>query len=421
MRLSEKIAALTGGLVFITITIILILAFQQFSSYWQERSASQLQSNARTAAALYEKRLAELRSTAQKLAVEITGKIVASGEATDAERNQARAQVQDILSTAQNELKLDVLIVADLSGRVLVKHNDQPAAQETLLAESNKNPIADRVLLEAKFGRIFPLASPVIEKGERLAQLNLTQRAKVEGRSGEGVENALMFEAGAPLYASGRFFGLLLIGQIANNSVASRSTDKPLEMSLDEEARKILYNSSEGGVAIATGSVVVASNINAGGDSGGQISLVGVGCDPASKEEKINAGDVSYIACWHSLKSFDGSDVGAIGALVPESQYFGPSGRLKTILILIAIVAIVLSGAAGFLFGMQMGKRVNALTDATGRMAVGELSRGVEDPLAPVGSRLPDFLSQDEITRLAGSLDEMRESFRQAIERLRKR
>ena len=94
---------------------------------------------------------------------------------------------------------------------------------------------------------------------------------------------------------------------------------------------------------------------------------------------------------------------------------------MRTIFILIAIIAIILAGAAGFLFGMQLGKRVNALAEATGRMAVGELSRGVEDPLAPVGSRLPAFLSQDEISRLAESLDEMRESFRQAIERLRKR
>lgn len=421
MRLSEKIAALCGGVVFITITIILILAFQQFSSYWQDRSAIQLQNDARAAAGLYEKRLAELRSTAQRLAVEITGKIVAGGEATEAERNQARAQVQDILSNAQNKHSLDFLIVADLSGRVLVKHNDQPAAQETLLAESDKNPVADRVLMEAKFGRIIPISSSVVEKGERLAHLNLTQRAKVEGRGGQGIENALMLEAGAPLYVSGRFFGLVLIGQIANNSVASRSVTDPLQVSIDEEARKSLYDSSEAGVAIATENVIVASNMNVDRDSGGQVSLVGVRCNTGSKEEKITTGDLSYRVAWHPLKSSDGSDVGAIGALIPENQYLGPSGRLRTILILIAIIAVILAGAAGFLFGMQLGKRINALAEATGRMAVGELSRGVEDPLAPVGNRLPAFLSQDEISRLAEGLDEMRESFRQAIERLRKR
>lgn len=423
MRLSEKIAALCAGVVLVTITIILIIAFQQFSSNWQERSASQLQNNARAAGGLYEKRLVELRSLAQKLAVEITGKIVAGGEATDAERNQARAQVQDILSDAQDKLGLDFLVVADLSGRVLVKHNDQPAPNETLLSESDKNPVADRVLAEAKYGRIFPAASSVIERGERLAQLNLAQRARVEGRDGQRLEDALMLEAGAPLFAAGRFFGLVLVGQIANNSVNPRPGAASLQTPLEVEARQLLYGNQEAGVAIATQNLIIASSVNstADRDTGGKVSLVGVKCDANSKEEKITIGDVNYIASWQPIKSLDGMDTGAIGVLISEGEYLGPTGRLKTILILIAIVAILLAGAAGFLFGMQLGKRVNALTESANRMAVGELSRGVEDPLAPTGSRLPAFLSRDEVSRLAEKLDEMRESFRQAIERMRKR
>jgi len=423
MRLSEKIAALCAGVVLVTITIILVISFQQFSSYWQERSASELQNNARAAGGIYEKRLAELRSAAQRLAVEITGKIIAGSEATDAERNQARAQVQDILSTAQNELSLDFLTVADLSGRVLVKHNDQPAANETLLSDNDKNPVAERVLAEAKYGRIFPAASAVIERGERLAQLNLTQRARVEGRDGQGAEDALMFEAGAPLFAAGRFFGLVLVGQIANNSVNPRPGAGSLQTPLEVEARQLLYGNAEAGVVIATEGVIVASSVNstANGETGGKLSLVGVRCDTSGKEDKITIGDVGYKMSWHPMKSLDGSDAGAIGVLVSESEYVGPAGRLRTIMILIAIVAIILAGAVGFLFGMQLGKRVNSLTESANRMAVGELSRGVEDPIAPAGSRLPAFLSRDEVSRLAEKLDEMRESFRQAIERMRKR
>lgn len=422
MRLSEKIAALCAGVVLITVAIILIISFRQFSSYWQERSASQLQNNARAAAGLYEKRLAELRSAAQKLAVEITGRIVASSEATEAERNQARAQVQDILSTAQNELSLDFLIVADLSGRVLVKHNDQPSANETLLGENNKNSVADRVLAEAKFGRIFPAASAVIESGERLAQLNLTQRAKVEGRNGQGVEDALMLEAGAPLFTSGRFFGLVLVGQIVNNSINPRPGAASLQLPVEVETRQLLNGNSDAGVVIAAHNTIIASSIASAADrDSAKTSLVGTRCEATGKEEKITVGDLSYIASWHPIKSLDGSDVGAIGVMVRESEYLGPAGNLKTVLILIAMAAVILAGAGGFLFGMQLGKRVNALGEATSRMAVGELSRGVEDPLAPSVSRLPAFLSRDEISRLTEGLDEMRESFRQAIERLRKR
>lgn len=419
MRLSEKMAALCAGVVFITITIILIISFRQFSSYWQERSALNLQSGARAAAGLYEKRLAELRSAAQRLAVEITGRIVASGEATEAERGQARAQVQDILSTAQNELGLDFLIVADLSGRVLVKHNDQPSAQETLLAENDKNPVADRVLAEAKFGRIFPAASSVLERSSRLAEWNLSQRARIEGRGGQTTEDALMLEAGAPLFSSGRFFGLVLVGQIVNNSVNPRSGANALQTPLVFEARKLLYTNAEAEVVIAAQGVIVASSLSsADRDSS---SLVGVRCDGAGKEEKITLGDLNYITFWHPVKSLDGSDVGAIGVLISESEYLGPSGTLRTILILIAAVAVIMAAAAGFMFGRQMGKRVDSLAESAGRMAVGELSRGVEDPLAPAGGRIPSFLTRDEISRLAEGLDEMRESFRQAIERLRKR
>ena len=49
------------------------------------------------------------------------------------------------------------------------------------------------------------------------------------------------------------------------------------------------------------------------------------GCDPRSKEDRITAGDLNYIACWHPLKSSEG-DIGAIGVVIPESQYYGPAG-----------------------------------------------------------------------------------------------
>jgi hypothetical protein len=77
--------------------------------------------------------------------------------------------------------------------------------------------------------------------------------------------------------------------------------------------------------------------------------------------------------------------------------------------------------AAGFLFGRGVGARVEHLTQAGSRWSLGELS-------SPAGGRdfflarwvPPEFL-RDEINQLADQLDQMRESFRQAIERIRKR
>ena len=78
-------------------------------------------------------------------------------------------------------------------------------------------------------------------------------------------------------------------------------------------------------------------------------------------------------------------------------------------------------GLAGFLFGRALSMRIGELTDAVKRMSVGELSTVVQaqDPLLP--GWMPIFIAQDELNRLAEQLDQMRESFRQAIERLRKR
>jgi hypothetical protein len=52
-------------------------------------------------------------------------------------------------------------------------------------------------------------------------------------------------------------------------------------------------------------------------------------------------------------------------------------------------------------------------------MSVGELSTTVRDAMGLNGSN--ERVRPDEIGRLAAHLDQMRESFRQAIERLRKR
>jgi hypothetical protein len=54
-------------------------------------------------------------------------------------------------------------------------------------------------------------------------------------------------------------------------------------------------------------------------------------------------------------------------------------------------------------------------------MSLGELSTPVKDPAVSETQEALAFIGRDEITALAGQLDQARESFRLAIERLRKR
>ena len=90
---------------------------------------------------------------------------------------------------------------------------------------------------------------------------------------------------------------------------------------------------------------------------------------------------------------------------------------------------------AGAFWGAVVSKRLAVLSDAVSRMRVGELSSAVRDTgglpkwIPGLGSRpangsqegngsLP--AARDEIEELAENLDRMRETFKQAIERLRK-
>ncbi|HWP44426.1 MAG TPA: hypothetical protein VNO14_14365, partial [Blastocatellia bacterium] len=98
-----------------------------------------------------------------------------------------------------------------------------------------------------------------------------------------------------------------------------------------------------------------------------------------------------------------------------------PAAGMLTFLIVIGLIAAALAAAAGYLFGRALGLRVETLTEAATRMGVGELSGAIEDPAISRNGMLASFIARDEISTLADQLDQMRDSFKQAIDRLRKR
>ncbi len=418
MRLSLKLAVLCAALILLPFVIALVVAPYRVASQAHDRLTAQLQADAKTAVSLYEKRLAELRVAAQRLAVDIANKSVISADSTEAEKNTAKAQAQDLLSAAQNELSLDFLLIADLSGRVLVRHNDRPADSETLLDSGQKSLIAEKVFAEAKQGKSVPAASYVIEGGEHLVQWNLAQRARVESNGQAVVEEALMLEAGAPIFTAGRCFGLVLVGQLLNNSFVARAGARGLQLPLEEEMRDTLYGNRESGVAIALGDTIVAANLG-GAAMVNKPSLIGLRID--ASQPLLTRDERSYAIAWQTLTALNDNQPVRVGVMLPASESSGAANQVSTILILIAGLAFLLALALGFLFGQGLGKRLTTLGEATSRMAVGELSRPVEDLPSPVESILPQSIARDEVTELAERLDQMRESFRQAIDRLRKR
>jgi methyl-accepting chemotaxis protein len=88
---------------------------------------------------------------------------------------------------------------------------------------------------------------------------------------------------------------------------------------------------------------------------------------------------------------------------------------------MVGLITVLVAAAGGFLFGRSLGVRINDLTDATARWSLGDLSATARDRDPMMSRWAPSFMTRDELSRLAEQMEELRQSFRQAIERLRKR
>lgn len=420
MRLSLKLGALCAVAAFIPLIIVSVLILSQVSTHSRSLVLDQLRSDSRVAAALCDKRLAELRSAAQGLADEIANRALVSSDNLDRDNPAAWARLQDLLPRAQNEAALDFVIVTDPLGRVIARHNDKPAPGETLLGSDDKNPIAEKVIA----GGNLPAASCVIEKGVRYAGLGLDRIAQVRLTDGSTVDSALMLEAAAPIFSNGRFVGVVLIAQMLNTYYRPRAGSSPLQTPLVAEARQTLYRNEEedAGAVIALDKAIVASSVPPlGTETGSGPALIGTLHGSSAIEEAYRHGARSYSIAWQPLKAIDGKAIGAIGIARPARELDGAGDAASTTGFIISVIASLLAGAAGFFFGRDLGARLDDLKDAAGRWSVGELSTPARDSESFLAKWIPVRYLRDEVNHLAEQLDQMRESFRQALERIRKR
>jgi len=421
MRLSLKLGALCAAAAFTPVFIVSILILSQVASHSREQALEHLRSDARVAASLCDKRQIELRASAQALADEIANRALVSSENVDRNNPAAWARLQDLLPRAQSEAALDFVIVTDPLGRVIARHNDRPSPGETLLGAEDKNPIAEKVIA----GGNLPTASCVVERGERYTRLGLDRIAQATMSDGSIIDEALLIEAGAPIFSGGRFVGVVLIGQMLNTYYKARAGSSPLQTPLVAEAKQTLFRGGEedAGAVVALDKAIVASSVPPDGarEPAGGPALVGALHDPAKSEETFQLGAHSYSVAWRSLKSIDGTAIGAIGVARPAQELEGAAQGVRAILILVGGIAAMLAAAAGYMFGRGIGARLDDLRNAAGRWNLGELSTPAKEREPFLARWIPPELLRDEINQLAEQLDQMRESFRQAIERIRKR
>ena len=422
MRLSVKLAAVCAAAALLPILLAWIVVLYTISSDSRERALERLRSDARVAASIYQKRLVEMRLASERLAEEIAGRAVVSTASADRDSGAALARLQDLLPRAQYDLSLDFVIVTDPQGRVIARHNNRPGPGETLTGPDYKNPVAERALSDGAQLRATPVVSTVLEPPKQVARLDLSMLAEVARADGSALDQALVLEAGAPVLAQGRLIGMVLLGQMLNTYYSARPAASPLQTPIIAEVRQTLYGNDDrlSGAVISLGDTIVASSVP-GDENSSDPALKGAKRDTGRTEEIILDGERGYAVAWQPIKSLDESQVGAIGAVLPEGRLEGPSKLLRAIFVSAAVLALLAGGGGGFMLGRELAERVNDLTQAAGRMSVGELSTPIKDPSAQAVSRIRSLLAHDEITRLADRLDQMRESFRQAIERMRKR
>jgi methyl-accepting chemotaxis protein len=254
-----------------------------------------------------------------------------------------------------------------------------------------------------------------------------------------------MIEASAPIYGGGRFAGIVLVGQMLNNYYKVRAGANAIQTPLVTEIKRTLFPTleSDSGALAALGDTIVASSVHTG--AGAEPLLNGLKHNRAMAEEIIDSGQGDYAVAWQPVKSLDGSEIGAIGVAVPAKALDSSASQVKGVLVAAFVLAVVAAAAAGFWFGRSISSRIAVLTEAVNRMTVGELSAPVRDngrhiETGPVGQALArarlkaltwfggaeantsnSAMDGDEIGDLAEHLDQMRESFRQAIERMRRR
>jgi HAMP domain-containing protein len=434
MRLRIKLGLICALAATLPLVAISFLIMRQASATARDGKMEKLQAEARAAGSIYEKRLIEMRSAAQFLAVDIAAKslVDTSESVRPGSAGPAHARLQDLLAKARDELSLDFLVVTDPAGQVVARHNDVPQRGETLVGPAGKNPVAEEIINAGSRLQVISIAAPVVERPEFLSRMWLAKPAEIQGAPGVG---ALIIESGAPIMSSGRFLGIVLVGQMLNNYYKTgRQGSNPLQTAMVAEVRQQLYPGiDQAGALVALGDTVIASSVLPGPAS--EPVLVGTKLDPDENPEIIESQGSQYIAAWRPIKSIDGTQIGTIGVAVTSGPPGGIDVPLLSTLAIAIAATIALVALGGVFWGGVISKRLAVLSDAVSRMRVGELSTQVRDTgalpswIPGLGSRYSNGLhegngslpaARDEIEELADNLDRMRESFKQAIERVRK-
>ncbi len=416
LNIRNKLAIFAALLIFVPLALSALAFVVIVSGTIDGNARRDIEKDARLADRILRSRQQTLREVAQATAQAVaaenlidsaaapTGASSASGNpAQVAQQSQASGQqkLNQLLRQRVESSGVDFLAVLNTKGQVLVRSagsgdssfGDNPLFIKAKNAAESNQPDA---LLRAL------VAGAVNETPDLLRDFGLGEQFSRNTVSQVG----LTLEGIAPVVSGNRALGYIVAGQLINN--APQDENRPLA-ALTREVKQTLYRDLQDMsvtlVLAKDKKVISASDPRA----------LGVAIQSTLDEGKPTA--VSNTLLGNTYKTAfapikDPSDltiIGYIGVGVRESYF---SQVFNTTLLIIAIVtgvSLVLGIGIAFYLSQLLTKPILQLTEAANRISLGEL----DEPIV--------VTTGDEIGELGESLERMRISLKQAIERLRSR
>ncbi|AEP12493.1 HAMP domain-containing protein [Chloracidobacterium thermophilum] len=416
LNIRNKLAIFAALLIFAPLALSALAFVVIVSGTIDGNARRDIEKDARLADRILRSRQQTLREVAQATAQAVaaenlidsaaapTGALSASGNpAQVAQQSQASGQkkLNQLLQQRVESSGVDFLAILNTKGQVLVRSagsgdssfGDNPLFIKAKNAAESNQPDA---LLRAV------VAGAVNETPDLLRDFGLGEQFSRNTVSQVG----LTLEGIAPVVSGNRALGYIVAGQLINN--APQDENRPLP-ALTREVKQTLYRDLQDvSVTLVLSKdkkVISASDPRALG-----VAIQSPLADdkPTAVNNTLLGGD--YKTAFAPIKEpSDITIIGYVGVGVRESYF---SQVFNTTLLIIAIVtgvSLVLGIGIAFYLSQLLTKPILQLTEAANRISLGEL----DEPIV--------VATGDEIGELGESLERMRISLKQAIERLRSR
>jgi HAMP domain-containing protein len=403
-----------------------IIILVQLTSATSERSEERIKADARVAKTFFDKEQDKLRAAAQSIAPTLASgrgaprpaapaagaPAPAAGGTATAPAQPSNKATQDLLKAQLETNRVSFVVYLDPKGKVIAQHNGGPTGDGNYFVN---NPYFKTVANAAERSAAETASGVAAEPALVLEATGLKDRAAVKT-----YDQGLFLEAAAPVLSGNDIQGVVLVGQLVNNDNA---VEGEKQTSIVNAIKETLYRDQnvrdQAGVIIASSdganNTIISTNVSGKGGgvvTGEKVQVAGgTYAEPSFGDAQF--GDDRYYTSFVPIERVEqqggAQTVGRIGVAIKQDWFTAIVRRVQLTVGIVSLVALALAIAGAVLAAQRLTRPIEELTEAANRISLGEL----DVPIA--------VSTGDEIGTLGESLDRMRISLKQAIERLRKR